>query len=106
MTGADLAFWLCLAANAGISIVLLTWLRRGARAGAYSARVARNAYTVLCIGVGIFSGVALFYGSVALFGLFVGHGEVLIAAPMWNLVLSGAMVPVGRIVIGWEPVKW
>lgn len=104
--GADLAFWLCIAANAGICIALMTWLRRGARSGAYSARVAKTVYTVLCAGTAIFSGVVLFYGSVALFGVFVGHGEVLIAAPLWNVVLSGAMVPVGRIVIGWEPVKW
>jgi hypothetical protein len=36
----------------------------------------------------------------------VGHGEVLIAAPLLNLLLAGVLIVAGRIVIGWEPVKW
>lgn len=34
------------------------------------------------------------------------NAEGLIASPLFNMLLAGVLVVGGRIVIGWEPVKW
>lgn len=106
MSSGDLAFWLCLAANVLLSVAWAAWLTRRVRHGVYAERQAKNLFVALCLATGVFCGAVLFYAAVAWFDVFVGHGEVLIAAPLWNLALSAVLAFVGRVAIGWERMKW
>jgi hypothetical protein len=63
-------------------------------------------YSWLCLGTGAFCGIALFLGITALFDVPLGHGEIIIAAPIFNFLLAIALIVSGRIVIGWSPIKW
>jgi hypothetical protein len=75
-------------------------------AGILTEAKAKLAYSWLCIAVGVFSGTVLFLGIVKLFHVSVGHGEITIAAPIFNLMLSCALIVAGRIAIGWRSMKW
>jgi hypothetical protein len=87
----------------------------GALAAHYRFQVKRKAiaegrakaiYSWACMAIGLFCGTVIFFGIMLLFNIPAGHGEVLIAAPIFNLMLSAISVVIGRIVIGWMPMKW
>lgn len=55
---------------------------------------------------GLISGIALFYGVFSLFDFFdhhvsVGHGEILIAGPMFNFGLGSALAIMGTTLLRW-----
>lgn len=55
---------------------------------------------------GLISGVVLFYGVLSLFDFLnhhvsVGHGEILIAAPVFNCGLGVALAIMGTILLRW-----
>ena len=55
---------------------------------------------------GLISGVALFYSVLSLFDFLghhvsVGHGEILIAAPMFNFGLGVALAIIGTTLLRW-----
>ncbi len=108
MGGADAAWWFCSLLNVVLSMALAIHLQRRAsrkkEAEAYARRMARSLYSWLSLAVALFCAV-LFPGVLALFHVFAGHGEILIAAPLFNLLLAGPLIVIGRIIIGWAPVK-
>lgn len=106
MDSSDVAFWFSVLVNIGLASVLAMHFRRRVKNQATTEATAKAAYSWFCVGVGIFSGFAVFLGLVALLKLPVGHGEVLIAAPLFNLSLAGLLIAAGRILIGWVPIKW
>lgn len=106
MDAADIVFWLCAVLNAGIASALIVHFRSHVKAGALTERKAKVTYSWLCLAIGAFCGIAVFLGITALFNVSLGHGEIIIAAPLFNLLLSCALIVAGRIVIGWIPIKW
>ena len=98
--------WSCALANTVFACALMVHFRRRVNAHLVSERGAKAAYSWLCVGVYLLSGIALFFGVIELFHVPVGHGEILIAGPLLNLALSAVLLVVGRIVIGWEPMHW
>lgn len=55
---------------------------------------------------GLISGVALFYGVLSLFDFLghlvsVGHGEILIAAPVFNFGLGVVLAAIGTTLLRW-----
>jgi hypothetical protein len=54
----------------------------------------------------VLCGTAVFVGITSLFEISRGHGEIIIAAALFNVLLSLVLIVSGRIVIGWEPIKW
>ena len=106
MDAADILFGLCGALNAAIAIALVFRFRRHVRVGALNERRAKASYTWLCLGIGAFCGVAVFLGIATLLDISLGHGEAIIASPIFNLLLSVPLIVGGRIVIGWSPIKW
>src|SRR3569832_2034077 len=105
MDSSDATFWFSTLVNIALASVLAAHFRRRVKSHAATEAKAKVAYSWLCVGLGIFSGFAVFLGTIVFFNLPVGHGEVLIAAPLLNLLLSGALIVVGRIVIGNKPNK-
>ena len=106
MKSSDAAIWFSVLVNIALASVLVAHFRRRVKNHVATEGKAKAAYSWLCVGGGIFSGFAVFLGTTALFNLPVGHGEVLIAAPLLNLLLAGLLIVVCRIVIGWVPIKW
>ncbi|MGH8613443.1 MAG: hypothetical protein ACREYF_15860 [Gammaproteobacteria bacterium] len=106
MDAADLVFWLCALLNIGIAGALTIHFRRRVKTQWLTEAKAKAIYSWLCVGVGIFSGTVVFLGIVALFHIPLGHGEILIAAPLFNLLVAGVLIIAGRIIIGWVPMKW
>jgi len=106
MEKADLAFWFCSLLNAALSVALATYFRRRVRSKKSTEAQAKRFYSWLCLAIGLFSGIALFLTVVNLFHIFLGHGEILFAAPLFNLVLAGVLIVIGRIIIGWMPMRW
>jgi|APLak6261661892_1056031.scaffolds.fasta_scaffold26887_2 uncharacterized membrane protein YdfJ with MMPL/SSD domain len=106
MNSSDIALCLSALVNIALASFLTAHFRRRVREQVTTESKAKTAYSWLCVGVGVFSGFAVFLGATTLLNLPVGHGEVLIAAPLLNLLLAGVLIVAGRIVIGWEPVKW
>ena len=103
MNSSDVALWFSVLVNITLASVLAVHFRRRVR---NHLAIAKASYSWLCAGVGIFSGFAVFLGTMSLFNLPVGHGEVLIAAPLLNLLLAGLLIAAGRIVVGGAPIKW
>src|SRR3569832_59976 len=99
MDSSDATFWFSTLVNIALASVLAAHFRRRVKSHAATEAKAKVAYSWLCVGLGIFSGFAVFLGTIVFFNLPVGHGEVLIAAPLLYLLLSGALIVVGRIVI-------
>lgn len=106
MDAADLILGLSILLNAG-GCALLAWhFRRRLCHGCSTEARAQRTYAGLCLGVGLFSGVMVFWGLMALLHIPAGHGEVLLAGPALNVLVSFAGIVAGRIHIGWEPMKW
>lgn len=68
-------------------------------------------FTVCAIAAGLVSGIPIFYGAAWLFdtiGYHVnfGHGEALIAAPIFNFILGIVGAAIGRMLLDWRPVNW
>jgi hypothetical protein len=99
-------FLLCTLINVAIAISLMVRFRMQVKADARTEAKAKLTYSWLCVAGGIFSGVLLFFGIAALFDISLGHGEILVAAPVFNLLLSFVSIAAGRIVIGWTPLNW
>jgi hypothetical protein len=106
MDTADYVFWLCAFLNVGHAGALTIFFRRRVTSRKLAEPKAKAIYSWLCAVVALLSGTAVFFGIVALFHIPVGHGEILIAAPLFNLMLSTALIIAGRIIIGWVPVNW
>src|SRR3569832_1853314 len=103
MDSSDATFWFSTLVNIALASVLAAHFRRRVKSHAATEAKAKVAYSWLCVGLGIFSGFAVFLGTIVIFNLPVGHGEVLIAAPLLNLQQSGALIVVGRIGGGGGP---
>ncbi|MFO0304530.1 MAG: hypothetical protein ACK51J_01955 [Burkholderiales bacterium] len=106
MDAADVVFWLCVSLNLGVAGALAVYLRGRVKAQLFSAEQAKRVYSWLCLGASILSGVVVFLGIVALFHIPVGHGEILVATPLFNLLFAGVLIIAGRIGIGWVPMRW
>lgn len=80
-------------------------IRRGGNKKIYS-----NRFTIISMLSGLASGIFLYYGMLWLFDILgyrlnVGHGEVLIAAPLFNFILGVVLVLPGRLVLQWQPIR-
>ena len=105
MDTGDVALWFSALLNAMLAVGLAVRYRFRVRTKAMTERRAKAIYSRFCIAVGIFSGIVVFFGIMVLFNIPTGHGEILIAAPILNLLLSAISIGVGRVVIGWVPMN-
>src|SRR6266852_7299989 len=89
----DVAFYLSFVFNvllaAGAYFVLRGWVK----SNRFGEARAKSIYSIVVMVGGLLCGVVLFHAMVALFGLLgvpatYGHGEIIIAAVVFNLLLS------------------
>ncbi len=101
-----LALWIAASANVAIAVALMIYYRRQLLRGRITESRAKALFSWLCLFGGPFVALFAFYGLVALLHAPTGHGEILIAAPIFIGLLSVTLIIVGRIVIGWETMRW
>jgi hypothetical protein len=93
-----------------ISLAVAAFFRaRAAIAADGATRSSSRRFGVTAVAAGLASGVLYFYGILWLCDALgahvnVGHGEVLIAAPLLNTVLGAVLAAIGRVILLWEPV--
>src|SRR5215467_9637794 len=103
---ADVVFWLCATLNMAIAVALIVRFRARVTSGAATEHKAKGTYTWLCLASGALCGTVGFLGMTSLFDISRGHGEIIIAAALFNVLLALVLIVGGRVVIGWEPIKW
>lgn len=96
-----------------VTLVLacMAFVRARTRTGNGAAvRSTANWFTVAAIASGLFGGFVYFLGGLSLLGWLgtpvnVGHGEMLVASPLFNLVFCVVLAVIGRIILMWEPIN-
>lgn len=107
----DVAYYLSFVLNVVLAAAAFFIVRAALKAGRVGEAKAKLRYSVAAVFVGLVSGLVLFHGLVALFRALgypaaYSHGEVIVAAVLFNLLLSCVLLLVGRILLGWRPVQW
>jgi hypothetical protein len=99
------------------TFVVTVGLALGALALAHTAiskggnkKIYSNRFAVASVLSGLVSGTFLYYGTLWLFDVFgyhvnVGHGEVLIATPLFNFVLGLVLAVPGKVLLQWHPFR-
>lgn len=101
----SLALWISACVNTGIAVSLMVHYRAHVRRGLLGESGARRAYSWACFVVGFVGAVVAFYALLLIARAPVGHGEILIAAPIFNAALTVVLLLIGRIVIGWRALR-
>lgn len=94
----------------GIVLIALGLSRAGIKNGGDVKRCTQR-FLILAASSGLVSGIPIFYGAMWLFDVTgyyvnVGHGEILVAAPLFNLILGIALAAIGKILLQWTAIKW
>ncbi len=101
----DLVYWLCALLDVGLAVACAINFQRRVKSHTLTEKKAKTIYSWLCVGFGILSCVALLIAIVEL-QLPLGHGAVFTIVPIFILPLTGVLIIAGRVVIGWEPIRW
>jgi hypothetical protein len=67
---------------------------------------AKRRFSWLCFATSLTCGLVLHSILLMIFKVHLGHGEIIFAGPMFNLLLCPALIFYGRVIIGWEPMSW
>lgn len=107
----DVAYYLSFALNAALCVAACATLRTRVIGGRLHERRAKTIYSWSALMLGLISGIVLFNGMVAAFQLSgfsasYGHGEIILAAALFNVLLSVATIAIGRICLGRNAMLW
>ena len=100
----DLAFYSSFALTFIAALFLFLLSKRRLRVKGAKPASTKNLFTFATLASGLACGVLVFPGLVELFQFFgaeasYGHGEVLIAAPLFNFIFAFVLVILGRIAL-------
>ena len=107
----DVAYYLSFVLNVLLAVVAFFLVRNSVKADRFGKAKAKYIYSVVVLIGGVLSGLVLFHAMVGIFRVLgfpssYGHGEVIVAAILFNLLLSLLLLVVGRILLDWRPVRW
>jgi len=106
------AYYLIFVINVLICAGVLVSLMNKSKRNEIAEGKAKQRFSVITIGVGLLCGPVLFpvlsslLSSVGIGTGAGGHGEIYIASIIFNLLISITLIIVGRIIIGWKPIKF
>jgi hypothetical protein len=69
-----------------------------------------NRFFFAAAAAGVVAGLPMFIGVLSLLDALgrhvaIGHGEILIAVPLWNAILALVLATIGRVILVWEPIR-
>lgn len=67
---------------------------------------AKKCYSLIYGFFGFLFSTGFFYVFLKVFNINIGHGEILVIFPIFNLLLTFVLIFCGRMIIEWEPLKW
>ena len=107
----ELSYYLSFTLNALFCGVAIYIYRKKVNSGLLTENKAKNIYSLVSVVTGVSGGTLIFHGLIWLFSLFgaksnSGHGEIIIAAVIYNMILGLILLGVGRIIIGWKKLTW
>lgn len=96
--------------NVCVSTLALVIARSSIKAGG-AVEDCANRFAAVAVAIGAISGIPLLFSVLWLFEraghqVSVGHGEGLLATPLFNFVLSILIAIAGSILLRWKAVKW
>lgn len=97
--------------NSALSLWLVMSMNQKLKQKKIKLGKGKNLYSALMLPIGALCGTVYFWLVAKVFGQFginisFGHGEIIIAAVMFNLMLSLFLIPIGRIYLGWKKSKF
>lgn len=109
MDMSDFIYYCTFVVTVGVALGALALAHTAIRKGG-NKKIYSNRFALASVLSGLVSGTFLYYGVLCLFDVFgyhvsVGHGEVLIAAPLFNFILGLALAVPGKIVLQWQPLR-
>ncbi len=107
----EIAFYSSFVITLLMCVGVLLILRAGIRRHAWTECRAKSIYSIVVLVSGMSGGTLVFNGLVRLFALFgakpaFGHGEIIVAAVVFNLLLGLVLLVIGRTVLGWRKMRW
>ena len=107
----ELSYYLSFAITFLLCVLAILYSKQKFIKNIWSIKKAKNVYSTIALVIGVCGGTLIFHGLVWLFSLFgskssFGHGEILIAAILYNFILGLVLIGVGRIIIGWRKLSW
>jgi ABC-type transporter Mla maintaining outer membrane lipid asymmetry permease subunit MlaE len=107
----NLAFYASFFVTAISAAAIYFRTKKRIRNAVISTQFGKNRYLPLVLIFGVLSGLVIFPILASVFNYFgfpasYGHGEVLIAAPVFNFLFALVIGIVGRIILSWEPMQW
>ncbi len=101
----ELLYYSTFVFNIVISLIIAKVIKKRITQHVKDAKKGQNLFSVLILSVGFVSGTLYFWLVIEvseIFGLTLnsGHGEILIAAIVFNLILSLVLIPFGRVLLG------
>ena len=102
----NLALYLPFVISFILSIFFLLRNRKATKEKLISQKSAQNKYTLYVLLVSFFFGVLFSFWLISFFHLSGGHGYYLIEIPIFHMLFSGILVILGRIIIGWQHIKY
>jgi hypothetical protein len=103
-------YYLTFTITIALAVAFFVQARIAIRCG-QQKKVWRNRFALCVILSALITGVPFFYGAlwlavIAGYRPHVGHGEVLIVAPIFNLALGMLLAVVGRFLLVWHSIKF
>jgi hypothetical protein len=96
--------------NCALSFLLAKTIKNKIKQKRINESKGKNLYSALILPIGALCGTVYFWLVIEVLkklgqNITYGHGEILIAAVMFNLILSLLLIPFGRMFIGWQKIK-
>ena len=99
-------YLLCALLNVGLAGCCANWLRRRTKLNELNTVKAKNFYSFVCVCQGILSSIGLLFAYDTFRFMNFAHGAALLLILLFSLGLTVVLLVAGRIIIGWEPMRW
>ena len=107
----ELIYYSTFLLNSALSLWLVMSINQKIKQKKTKLAKGKNIYSALMLPIGELCGTVYFWLLAKVFGQFginvsFGNGEIIIAAVMFNLILSLFLMPIGRVYLGWQKIKF
>lgn len=107
----EMLYYSTFATNILFSLLLAKSLKKSINSNKIKESKAKNIHSTLMLPLGALCGSVYFWLLIEVLrklgqNITYGHGEILIAAIVFNIILSLVLIIIGRVYIGWKQVSF